>query len=109
EAPPKPALAAVPPENPDPDLQPSFVQPDLVAVPQKQLRAAVPADREADVVPENCAADCDRDDPPDLELVRRTGVERSADQGRPPRHRQADALDPDQQEYDEIAVRREPT
>ena len=79
-----------------------------MAVPEQELGAAVAPDREADVVPDDRAGDRNRDHPPDLELARRAGVERSPDQGRLAGHGQADALEHHEQEDDEVAVRLEP-
>ena len=79
-----------------------------MAVAEQQPGAAVAAEREADVVPDDRAGDRHRDHQPDLELVRRAGVERSADQGRLARHGNADALRHHEQEDDDVAVGREP-
>jgi len=51
---------------------------------------------------------CGGDNTPDLELMGRAGVERSADQGRLTRHGNADALDQHEQEHDEVAVGLDP-
>src|SRR5512133_4338842 len=66
EAAPEDDLAAVAAEEPDPDLEPPFVEPDLVAVPKQKPGAAVASDREADVVPDDRACDRNRDHSPDL-------------------------------------------
>ena len=108
EASPENHLAAVAAEEPDPDLEPLFVQVDLVAVPQQQLRAAVAADRVADVVPDDRCGRRDRNDRPDLELVRRAGIERSPDERGLAGHGHADALEHHEQEHDDVAVGLEP-
>src|SRR5207302_640230 len=106
ESPPEDDLAAVAPEEPDPDLEPPLVQADLVTVPHQQPGAAVAADGEADVVPEDRPRDRHRDDPPDLELVGRAGVERRPDERRLALLWNDDATYHHEQEEQEVAVRR---
>ena len=100
-------LRPVPVEEILAKAQPVLLEPNVASVPFHQPVATRAADPVSDVVPQDRARRRGDDDPEDREPPRRAGIDGGGDQHGLARHRDADALDADEDEDGEVTIGRQ--
>ena len=88
-------------------LELRLIQTDVTAVASKQPVATEPTNAETDVVADDGARNRSKDDARDGEIVCRTGIHSGGDQHGLAWEWHSEALDPDEKEYNEVAVCRQ--